>query len=268
MNLFVFPLFGPANSQAAWLKRAQASSQNHRGRVKTGTGRSLEQKAAVIPLLQRGHGLTEVEIGLERLDLFHQAVHQFLGWLGEVDGVDWTRPPRRTLRAYLAELDSRGLSRSTIGSRIAALRFNGENNETGEYECHGYTALLDNMQAMFLSRKLPHLQECLAGIRIVTAHNRRRRTVIEHQNEAGEYLDANDRTAFESLFAAGAAPADSERPRYGKYIYWMQSADLSDGTVTAVVEVVDAETDEILKVVNWTAVEEADHWKLKTAPLP
>lgn len=53
---------------------------------------------------------------------YRTAVHQFLGWLGEVDGVDWTRPPRRTLRAYLAELDSRGLSRSTIGSRIAALR--------------------------------------------------------------------------------------------------------------------------------------------------
>ena len=50
------------------------------------------------------------------------AVEQFLSWLGGVDGVDWTRPPRRTLRAYLAELDGRGLSRSTISSRIAALR--------------------------------------------------------------------------------------------------------------------------------------------------
>jgi len=43
---------------------------------------------------------------------------------------------------------------------------------------------------------LAHLQESLAGIRIVTAHNRRRRTVVEHQNEAGEYLAANDRTAY------------------------------------------------------------------------
>ncbi len=53
---------------------------------------------------------------------YRTAVAQFLTWLAAVDGVDWTRPPRRTLRAYLAELDGRGLSRSTIGSRIAALR--------------------------------------------------------------------------------------------------------------------------------------------------
>lgn len=46
-----------------------------------------------------------------------------------------------------------------------------------------------------IAEVLAHLQESLAGIRIVTAYNRRRRTVVEHQNEAGEYLDANDRTA-------------------------------------------------------------------------
>lgn len=50
------------------------------------------------------------------------AVDQFLTWLDGIDGVEWTRPPRRTLRAFLAELDGRGLARSTIGSRIAALR--------------------------------------------------------------------------------------------------------------------------------------------------
>ena len=50
------------------------------------------------------------------------AVGQFLDWLDGVPSVEWTRPPRRTLRAYLAELDRRGLSRSTIGSRVAALR--------------------------------------------------------------------------------------------------------------------------------------------------
>lgn len=52
---------------------------------------------------------------------------------------------------------------------------------------------------------LAHLQESLAGIRIITAHNRRRRTVIEHQNEAGEYLDANDRTAYiNGVYGPGA----------------------------------------------------------------
>lgn len=50
------------------------------------------------------------------------ALGQYLDWLERLDGVDWTRPPRRTLRAWLAELDARGLARSTIASRIAALR--------------------------------------------------------------------------------------------------------------------------------------------------
>ena len=50
------------------------------------------------------------------------AIEQYLGWLEGVPGVDWRRPPRRTLRAYLAELDGRGLSRSTVSSRVAALR--------------------------------------------------------------------------------------------------------------------------------------------------
>ena len=50
------------------------------------------------------------------------AIVQYLDWLDGLDGIDWTRPARRTLRAYLAELDARGLARSTISSRIAALR--------------------------------------------------------------------------------------------------------------------------------------------------
>ena len=53
---------------------------------------------------------------------YRTALEQYLDWLEGVPGVHWTRPPRRTLRAYLAELDGRGLSRSTISSRIAALR--------------------------------------------------------------------------------------------------------------------------------------------------
>ena len=53
---------------------------------------------------------------------YRTALEQYLDWLEGVPTVHWTRPPRRTLRAYLAELDGRGLSRSTISSRIAALR--------------------------------------------------------------------------------------------------------------------------------------------------
>jgi len=50
------------------------------------------------------------------------AVRQFLEWLAGRPGVDWCRPGRLVPRAYLAHLDARGLARSTIAARIAALR--------------------------------------------------------------------------------------------------------------------------------------------------
>lgn len=45
---------------------------------------------------------------------------------------------------------------------VSLVRFNGEDRETGEYHHHGYTALLDNVQAAVLDRKLPHLPEWIA----------------------------------------------------------------------------------------------------------
>ena len=53
---------------------------------------------------------------------YASSVADFLEWLAGVPDADWTRPARRHLRAYLAELDSRGLARSSIASHLAALR--------------------------------------------------------------------------------------------------------------------------------------------------
>jgi dTDP-4-amino-4,6-dideoxygalactose transaminase len=39
------------------------------------------------------------------------------------------------------------------------MRYNGEERETGEYHGHGFTCLLDNLQAAFLNVKLRHLPE-------------------------------------------------------------------------------------------------------------
>lgn len=39
------------------------------------------------------------------------------------------------------------------------MRFNGEDRDTGEYHGHGFTCLLDNLQAAFLDVKLGHLPE-------------------------------------------------------------------------------------------------------------
>lgn len=45
----------------------------------------------------------------------------------------------------------------SIARAVTLLRFNGEDRETGEYHYHGYTALLDNIQAAVLDVKLRHL---------------------------------------------------------------------------------------------------------------
>jgi len=41
------------------------------------------------------------------------------------------------------------------------MRFNGEDRETGEYHGHGFTCLLDNLQAALLDVKLQHLPEAI-----------------------------------------------------------------------------------------------------------
>ena len=46
-----------------------------------------------------------------------------------------------------------------IARMVSLLRYNGEDRETGEYHYHGYTALLDNVQAAVLDVKL----RCLPG---------------------------------------------------------------------------------------------------------
>lgn len=46
-----------------------------------------------------------------------------------------------------------------IARKVTLLRFNGEDRETGEYHYHGYTALLDNIQAAALDVKLRYLPE-------------------------------------------------------------------------------------------------------------
>jgi site-specific recombinase XerD len=52
---------------------------------------------------------------------YRTAITQWLDWLNERDA-DWAAPQRPLIRAYLAELAERGLSRRSISSRVAALR--------------------------------------------------------------------------------------------------------------------------------------------------
>ncbi len=49
-----------------------------------------------------------------------------------------------------------------IARTVTLLRYNGEDRKTGEYHCHGQTALLDNVQAAVLDAKLRHVTDWIS----------------------------------------------------------------------------------------------------------
>ncbi len=54
-----------------------------------------------------------------------------------------------------------------VARMVTLLRFNGEDRETGEFHHHGYTALLDNVQAAVLDVKLRHLPRWIEHRRMI-----------------------------------------------------------------------------------------------------
>ena len=56
-----------------------------------------------------------------------------------------------------------------VARMATLLRFNGEDRQTGEFHCHGYTALLDNVQAAVLDVKLRHLPRWIEHRRYIAA---------------------------------------------------------------------------------------------------
>lgn len=64
-----------------------------------------------------------------------------------------------------------------IARMASLLRYNGEDRETGEYHYHGYTALLDNVQAAVLSVKLRYLPEWI--------EHRRKTAALYHEGLRG-----------------------------------------------------------------------------------
>lgn len=56
-----------------------------------------------------------------------------------------------------------------VARTASLLRYNGEDRQTGEYHHHGYTALLDNVQAAVLDVKLTHLPAWIDHRRAIAA---------------------------------------------------------------------------------------------------
>lgn len=59
-----------------------------------------------------------------------------------------------------------------VARMASLLRYNGEDRETGEYHYHGFTCLLDNLQAAFLDVKLRHLLDWIKRRREIAARYR------------------------------------------------------------------------------------------------
>jgi hypothetical protein len=74
---------------------------------------------------------------------------------------------------------------------------------------------------------------------------------------------------FQSMFAEGAAPKDSERAEYAKYNYQLKSrqASISGDTATVTVELTDRASGSAVGEKEWKVVKAGDTWKLKEAPL-
>ncbi|MBF0544814.1 MAG: DegT/DnrJ/EryC1/StrS family aminotransferase [Candidatus Riflebacteria bacterium] len=68
----------------------------------------------------------------------------------------WSFYPFKILGAY-GDAGAITTDNPEVARMASLLRFNGEDRETGEYHYHGYTCLLDNMQAAFLDIKLRKL---------------------------------------------------------------------------------------------------------------
>jgi len=60
-----------------------------------------------------------------------------------------------------------------VAQFVRRMRYNGEDRETGEYHGHGFTCLLDNLQAAFLSVKLRHLPAWIERRKAIAERYRR-----------------------------------------------------------------------------------------------
>ncbi len=130
------------------------------------------------------------------------ALEQYLGWLEDVPGVDWTRPPRRTLRAFLAELDGRGLSRATIASRVAALRsFYRFCRRQGWVEGDPWAAVVTPRR----SSRLPRVMEVADVERLLDVIPGSAGHAVGTTRAAGipEAIELRDRAIVECAYAAG-----------------------------------------------------------------
>jgi integrase/recombinase XerC len=142
---------------------------------------------------------------------YSTAVGQYLDWLAAIPDADWTRPPRRLLRSYLAELDRRGLARSSVASRLAALRsFYRYGRRQGWVPGDPWAAVVTPRRGARLPRVMEvddveRLLDVVPGSAATTGAPEARATAIE----------LRDRAIIETAYAAGLRISELAGARIG-----------------------------------------------------
>jgi dTDP-4-amino-4,6-dideoxygalactose transaminase len=134
-------------------KIEEAVTPRTRGIIPVHLNGRMAYMPAVMELAEK-HGLAVVEDACQSLGA-SQDGRKAGAW--GVTGC-WSFYPFKILGGY-----GDGGALTTNSDEVAQfarrMRFNGEDRETGEYHGHGFTCLLDNIQAAFLEVKLRHLPE-------------------------------------------------------------------------------------------------------------
>ncbi len=73
----------------------------------------------------------------------------------------WSFYPFKILGAY-GDAGAITTNDEDVVDFVRRMRYNGEDRQTGEYHGHGYTCILDNLQAAFLDVKLNYMKEWIA----------------------------------------------------------------------------------------------------------
>ena len=138
------------------------------------------------------HGLFVVEDAAQALGAAFQGKRA--GSFGHVGCFSFY--PFKTLGAY-GDGGALVTNDPEIARVVRLLRFNGEDKETGEYHCHGYTALLDNVQAAVLDVKLRYLPAWLEHRRMIAARYRTRLEAIDGV-ALPHFADENQTDSFQN----------------------------------------------------------------------
>jgi site-specific recombinase XerD len=131
---------------------------------------------------------------------------QYLAWLERSPAIDWRRPSRRQLRAYLAELDARGLARSSIGNHLSALRScYGFCRRQGWVDGDPWSAVSTPRSPRRLPRvlALDQVEALLDAVEASSARRAQAAAGVSPETRTRLALELRDRAVIETAYAAG-----------------------------------------------------------------